>query len=200
MDILLWIFIGILLIFGYKCWADKTKSHINVQPQVYQTAQPNKLEPFSNNSSLLHQNVASYNNPVKSNVLNANKTTVNQQPIQSNEYVDNYETIQVDKINNQAGGNSQLNCSKFQQFTQKDLLPLDESSTLWAKMNPKGDGSLEGRNFLQAGYHLGINTVGQSRKNANYQLRSDPPNPKDTVSPWMQSTVDPDVRRCFEIS
>lgn len=91
-------------------------------------------------------------------------------------------------------------CDESSQFKAEDLLPKDESSTLWAQMNPSGSGSLEGRNFLQAGYHLGINTVGQSLKNANYQLRSDPPNPKMVVSPWMQSTIDPDVRRCFEIS
>lgn len=196
MDILLWILIGILLIFGYKCWTDKNNSSTYVNtPQTYV---PNQLEPFSNNNSLLHKNVASYNTPVNSNTTKVNKQNVSvEQPVQSNEYVDNYETIQVNEAN-QTEAN--VNCSKFQQFTQKDLLPLDESSTLWAKMNPKGDGSLEGRNFLQAGYHLGINTVGQSRKNANYQLRSDPPNPKSVVSPWMQSTVDPDVRRCFEIS
>lgn len=200
MDILLWIFIGILIIFGYKCWSDKTNAYINQQAQQLQhNAQATKLEPFSNNNSLLHQNVASYNTAVKSNIAKQN-SKIEQQPIQSNEYIDNYETIQVNEVVNNNKQENEVNCAKFQQFTQKDLLPLDESSTLWAKMNPKGDGSLEGRNFLQAGYHLGINTVGQSRKNANYQIRSDPPNPKQVVSPWMQSTVDPDVRRCFEIS
>lgn len=86
------------------------------------------------------------------------------------------------------------------QLCEEDLLPADEN-TLWSSVMPKGAGSLEEKNFLQAGYHLGINTVGQSLRNANYQLRSDPPNPRMTVSPWMQSTIDPDLnRRNFEIS
>jgi hypothetical protein len=51
------------------------------------------------------------------------------------------------------------------------------------------------KNFLEAGYHVGINTVGQSNRNANLQLRSEPPNPQMSVSPWMQSTIEPDLAR-----
>lgn len=86
------------------------------------------------------------------------------------------------------------------QLTQKDLVPLDETTSTWAKLNPKPSGWLENKNFLQAGYHLGLNTVGQTKKNANYQLRSEPPNPQDAVSPWNQSQIDPETRRCFDIN
>ena len=41
-------------------------------------------------------------------------------------------------------------------------------------------------------YKLGIDTVGQSRKNATYDLRAAPPNPKFIVSPWSNSTIEPD--------
>jgi hypothetical protein len=81
----------------------------------------------------------------------------------------------------------------------KDLIPQGGDNNMWKKLNPDPEGWLEGRNFLQAGYHLGINTIGQSRKNANYQLRSEPANPRDQVSVWNQSQIDPDVRRCFEL-
>ena len=50
-------------------------------------------------------------------------------------------------------------------------------------------------NFLNAGFHVGINTVGQSLRNANLQLRSEPPNPQMKVSPWMQSTIEADTNR-----
>ena len=81
-----------------------------------------------------------------------------------------------------------------QQLNADDLLPSDNSS-LWAQVNPAGEGSLKDRNFLQSGYHIGINTVGQTLRNANQQLRSEPPNPQVKVSPWLQSTIEPDVGR-----
>ena len=59
----------------------------------------------------------------------------------------------------------------------------------------RGQGGLTDQNFLNAGYHVGINTVGQSLRNANRQLRSDPPNPQVKVSPWLQTTIEPDVNR-----
>ena len=82
-----------------------------------------------------------------------------------------------------------------EQLTAEELLPQNNSSDLWAKVNPEGEGSLEGKNFLQSGYHIGINTVGQTLRNANMQLRSEPPNPQVKVSPWQQSTIEPDVGR-----
>ena len=84
-------------------------------------------------------------------------------------------------------------------LTADELLPQDNSS-LWAQVNPSGEGSLKDRNFLQSGYHIGINTVGQTLRNANLQLRSEPPCPQIRVSPWAQSTIEPDVsRKPFEI-
>jgi hypothetical protein len=85
------------------------------------------------------------------------------------------------------------------QLTAEELLPQDNSS-LWAQVNPSGEGSLKDRNFLQSGYHIGINTVGQTLRNANLQLRSEPPCPQVRVSPWLQATIEPDVsRKPFEI-
>lgn len=86
-----------------------------------------------------------------------------------------------------------------EQLTAEELLPQDNSS-LWAQVNPSGEGSLKDRNFLQSGYHIGINTVGQTLRNANLQLRSEPPCPQVKVSPWSQSTIEADLgRKPFEI-
>jgi hypothetical protein len=63
-------------------------------------------------------------------------------------------------------------------------------------MNPAGQGDINNVNFLTAGYQIGIDTVGSSKKNGNLQLRSDPPAPQIVVSPWMQSTIEPsDINR-----
>ena len=62
-------------------------------------------------------------------------------------------------------------------------------------MQPAGEGVLQGVNMLDAGFHVGVNTIGQSLKNANRQLRSEPPNPQVQVSPWMMSSIGPDLLR-----
>jgi hypothetical protein len=91
-------------------------------------------------------------------------------------------------------------CYPRDQLTPSELLPKDQNS-VWAEQNPMGPGSLKGKNFLSAGALIGVNTVGQSLRNANYQLRSEPPNPQVAVSIFNQSTIQPDVnRRPLEIS
>lgn len=91
-------------------------------------------------------------------------------------------------------------CFPKDQLAPQDLLPTDTNST-WAQVNPAGQGNIGDNNLLTAGHHVGINTVGQTLRNANLQLRSEPPNPQMKVSPWMQSTIEPDTnRRPMEIS
>ena len=88
----------------------------------------------------------------------------------------------------------QAGCFPKDQLTPQELLPQDNANT-WAKSNPEGSGSLKDRNFLQSAHHIGVNTVGQTLRNANLQLRSEPPNPQVKVSPWSQSTIEPDMNR-----
>jgi hypothetical protein len=97
------------------------------------------------------------------------------------------------------GNNNDTVCFPKDQLTADELLPTDNSS-LWAQINPSGEGSFKDKNFLQSGYHIGINTVGQTLRNANLQLRSEPPCPQVKVSPWLQATIEPDLgRKPFEI-
>lgn len=77
----------------------------------------------------------------------------------------------------------------------KDLLPKDSEAKNWAAANPLADNEMKGQNFLDATFHNGVNTVGQSLRNANLSLRSEPANPTAKVSPWLQSTIDPDLNR-----
>jgi len=75
-----------------------------------------------------------------------------------------------------------------------DLLPVDQNSQ-WASLNPVNQGNPITPDLLQAGYHIGLDTIGQSLKNPNLQLRSDPYIPKAPVGPWNQSTYEPDLMR-----
>lgn len=91
-------------------------------------------------------------------------------------------------------------CYPRDQLTPSELLPKDPNS-VWAQQNPMGTGSLKGKNFLSAGALIGVNTVGQSLRNANLQLRSEPPNPQVPVSVFYNSTIEPDTnRRDLEIN
>ena len=83
-------------------------------------------------------------------------------------------------------------CYPRDQLTPSELLPKDMNS-VWAEQNPMGPGSLKGKNFLSAGALIGVNTVGQSMRNANLQVRSEPPNPQVAVSIFNQSTITPDI-------
>lgn len=74
-----------------------------------------------------------------------------------------------------------------------DLLPSDSNSD-WAKLNPSVSAGMT-PDLLQAGFHIGLDTVGQTLRNANLQLRSDPIIPKQDVGPWLQSTIEPDLGR-----
>jgi len=75
-----------------------------------------------------------------------------------------------------------------------DLLPRDTNSQ-WAALNPAGNGDLTNQNLLSATFLAGIDTVGNTMKNANLQLRSEPPNPQINVGPWNNSTFSPDLMR-----
>lgn len=49
--------------------------------------------------------------------------------------------------------------------------------------------------LLNAGYHAGSPENTAPLRNANLQLRSEEPNPRYQVSPWQQSTIEPDTMR-----
>jgi hypothetical protein len=76
----------------------------------------------------------------------------------------------------------------------QDLLPKDQNSQ-WAALNPVAQGNIAAPDLLQAGYHIGLDTIGQTLRNANLQERSDPIIPKSAVGPWNQSTIEPDLGR-----
>ena len=76
----------------------------------------------------------------------------------------------------------------------EDLLPKDSNSQ-WATLNPISQGNVAIPDLLQSGYHIGLDTIGQTLKNPNYQLRSDPVIEKKVVSPWNQSTIEGDIGR-----
>ena len=85
------------------------------------------------------------------------------------------------------------NCSGQANINPADLLPKDNNSS-W-NLKPMGSGDFLGVNLLSAGQLIGVDTIGSSLRNANLQVRSEPPNPQLQVSPWMNTTIEPDPFR-----
>ena len=85
-------------------------------------------------------------------------------------------------------------CSQNSMTDPAALLPNDQNNS-WSQLNPSGGGNLDGVNLLKAGYHIGIDTIGQSLRNANLQVRSEPANPQLNIGPWNNTTMEPDVMR-----
>lgn len=94
-------------------------------------------------------------------------------------------------------GRAPSTCYPQPALSAQDLLPKEDSAAIqeFNQVQPAGEGILQGVNMLDAGFHVGVNTVGQSLRNGNQQLRSEPPNPQVQVSPWMMSTIGPDLMR-----
>jgi hypothetical protein len=87
------------------------------------------------------------------------------------------------------------------QLTANDLLPTYDDANDFAKQNPVSK-LLQEQNFLQAGYHMGINTVIQSNKLPYLDIRSCPPIPKQDVGPFNNSSYEQPAgsnRRFLEI-
>ena len=94
-------------------------------------------------------------------------------------------------------GRTPATCYPQDTLKPEDLLPTADSKAVqdFNNAKPDGEGVLKGVNFLDAGFHVGVNTVGQSLRNANRDLRSEPPNPQVSVSPWSNTTIGPDLHR-----
>lgn len=94
-------------------------------------------------------------------------------------------------------GRTPSSCYPQASLTSEDLLPKEDSQAIkdFNVAKPAGEGILNGVNLLDAGFHIGVNTVGQSLRNANLQIRSEPPNPQVQVSPFLNTTIGPDLMR-----
>jgi hypothetical protein len=80
-------------------------------------------------------------------------------------------------------------------WVSSNLLPKNDNvvSTDGFEFAPKVD--MQNMNFLNSESVIGVDTQTSSLRNSNVQLRSEPPNPKTEVSPWLNSTIEPDLTR-----
>ena len=85
------------------------------------------------------------------------------------------------------------NQNNVKQYNVKDFLPKEINNEWFdtdfsqAKYNINDDKLINTERYV-----IGINTVGQSLKNASWDIRGSIPNPKFSVSPWNNSTIEAD--------
>ena len=88
-------------------------------------------------------------------------------------------------------------CNNKPVMDPKQLLPNDNNNE-WSNIMPNND--LKNVGMLNAGHHIGMNTVGSSLRNPNLQLRSEPTIPQSNIGPWNNTTMEADtLRRPLEI-
>ena len=81
--------------------------------------------------------------------------------------------------------------TKQKKLDSNDLLPV-KSDQKWFE-NPDVGIKIEDANLLSdAVQKVGVDTVGQTRKNPSYDIRGTVPCPKFQISPWNNSTTEPD--------
>ena len=79
------------------------------------------------------------------------------------------------------------------QWDSRDFLPVQTEDD-WFDVAPlESVKKIRGTHLINPKVHIGVNTVGSSLRNASLDLRGNPPNPKINVSPWNNSTIEPDT-------
>jgi hypothetical protein len=169
-------------------------------PQVLQQPLPVTPPPVSP-----QQPVDTYIDPKTINEIidssNKDNKSVSDFDALDNEYGANLDNAFVRPIPQQTNSSEvPLNKNNLKKYDSKDYLPKELNDTWFdtdfsqAKYNVNDDKLINTERYV-----IGINTVGQSLKNASYDMRGTIANPKFTVSPWNNSTYEPDynIKTCL---
>lgn len=211
-SIVILLLLSLLLLLTYN-----SKCNMNNLEHMDNMMQNTKKEKFMSvadqaNKSIDFNNIQGTNSQIQPSVSGGNAIFNNVQttgqplsgstePQNTNRAVENfYNAPYPDSMNENltpvsAPSQDMQACFPRDRLSAEDLLPKDAADSKWARLNPSGTGDIHDQNYLTAGYHIGVNTVGQSMRNANLQLRSEIPNPQAAVGPWMISTIEPDLRQ-----
>ena len=204
--------IGIILLVGINFY----KTNIGAQPSVVLSVVVIIVCGYfgyiliNDENVLNNQNVEKYQNNEINEAFNdyesespiyeeyENNEEVDNEQVENNEEIENYDEI-VDETPETNVNNEEAN---LEQFQAEALLPnsnvegfQNPTTASHDEVNPNTPGNIATGTLLNAGHHVGVNTTGCSMRNANRGLRSEPPNPQTQVSPWLNTTICPDLYR-----
>ncbi len=87
-------------------------------------------------------------------------------------------------------GSPRKELSDDEKFNAAALLPKEEKQDWFEDVTPQ---KIKNRHLINIYRPIGVNTVITSRKNGSLDLRGNPVNPKTFVSPFLNSSIEPDV-------
>jgi len=96
----------------------------------------------------------------------------------------------VPNSNRETCGSNQ-NCEPEDLFDPEKVLP-QQINPQWFEVMPEPI-SVKNRHLIPIAKPIGINTIGSSMKNASYDVRASPACPKMPISPFLNSSIEPDV-------
>jgi hypothetical protein len=99
--------------------------------------------------------------------------------------------LAVFKSKGRATCGSNQNCEPEDLFDVDKYLPQEVNDD-WFEVQPEPI-SVKNRHLINITKPIGVNTIGTSLKNASYDIRAAPAAPKFVVSPWLQSSIEPDI-------
>jgi hypothetical protein len=148
----------------------------------------NAVERSQNSDTVSKQFDSSNNLTLKSPVnvfdpVGVGVNTFSESLAELNNSFNNQFTNASDRLQNK---NSQSNM-----FDLNNLMP-QQTNPDWFEVIPDPI-SVNNRHLINVTRPVGINTVGTSLRNPSYDIRGSPACPKFVVSPWNQSSIDPDV-------
>ncbi len=113
----------------------------------------------------------------------------------SHQYADYPEKLEKAEKTNEEGvveyKGKKFAVGKDNLFNVKEYLPQEKKEGWFT--DPSTSIEINDISLIDNREFIGINTVGQSLRNANLNLRPQPPVPKVNVSPWNMSTIEPDT-------
>ena len=99
--------------------------------------------------------------------------------------------LAIFKSRGRATCGSNQNCDPEDLFDVDKYLPQEVNDD-WFEVQ-KEPISIKNRHLINITKPIGINTIGQSLRNASWDIRGTPANPKIVVSPWLISSIEPDI-------
>jgi hypothetical protein len=157
----------------------------------------------SRNKAINGYKRSSYSGSVRGNLGSNDWTSYfdhNNNVVKNSQTGDNDKFLPIDEANGglavfksqgRATCGSNQNCEPEDLFDADKYLPQEVNDD-WFEVQQEPI-SVKNRHLINITKPIGVNTIGSSKKNSSHDIRGAPANPKFTVSPWLQSSIEPDV-------
>ncbi len=176
---------------GFSETNDESSNESSESSELSKYSSRSKFD--SKNKSKVNHKKVNYSEGVRgggdfSSYFDDNNEVVRNGQMGNNEFVGNDETN--GKYAAYEGGKTGQKMSDAVMFNAETWLPKEKRDD-WFDIVEEPI-SVKNRHLINVARPIGVNTVGNSLRNASYDLRGTIPNPKFNVGPWNNSTIEPD--------